>query len=362
MNTETMTLDRNRKRSRLTGKIAAACFLLLFIVFMAVPAYAAETEVGASAGTAADTVVLSGTLSENTEIPEEVRLVVLHGILGEGVTLTIDGDATVEIADGTENSLYMIAGLKSLRFTGGGNLDLVFGIMVQGALGVFDHTGTIGVSEGTIMTMGGKLVFNSGTVTVHADDRVGEGIFAVEGDVIVNGGDITSDGKLGAIVAQNNMELNGGRITAVSDTVPVYAAFAEGYVMTVSDRVKESGFDAVKASEDSPAMALSDGKEAKAGEIVLKTEDDTEKAAQSFAEFQEKTAADAEGNDKDVAEIKAEGDGPAEEAGSGDDGAGGTVKEKNPVSFIVPFLLVSAVLTCLTTGILIRKKHEKTTK
>ena len=185
---------------------------------------------------AADEQVLSGEIGD-LEIEEGVKTIILNGVTqsGEEDELTINGDAVIEIADGTENQLNCITSLGNVEFTGGGNLDLGT-FFTAGDIAMFDHTGSIQVSDSGICSMTGDLYFNSGSVDVRVTDELIIPVITYSGNLYMNGGSLSADGQVMAVYAGATMDLEGGALTATSTTG---AAFTVGKgetgCITVSD-------------------------------------------------------------------------------------------------------------------------------
>ena len=171
----------------------------------------------APAGTAyaeeAGTQVLSGEIG-TLEIDPGVTRIILSGVTQKtGEELDLTGNAVLEIAEGTENTLGGLSTSGNLQITGSG--DLTSGPIVSfGDLLVFDETGTITLKDGSICSLTGDIIFNSGDMTIETSEESVFPIMTYDGSVYVNGGSIDVTGVVGGFYAGTKIELNGGKVAA----------------------------------------------------------------------------------------------------------------------------------------------------
>lgn len=152
-----------------------------------------------------ETLTLSGTINGKLTIPEDedkpVNKVVLSGVSAEGARIILKDKITVELQDDTDNMIESIEADKTLTFTGDGDLNLKHGIVSNEDI-IFDHSGSITINDGAILSMKGNIEFNGGEVKVtpvrkasDSQDAVVAAIMAPCGEVTVINGATVSQGE-----------------------------------------------------------------------------------------------------------------------------------------------------------------------
>lgn len=212
----------------------AAVFLLPCMCFMATDANA--TVVGD------ETMVLSGTVSENVEILPGTKKVVLQNLnMAEETELTISAPVEIEIADGTENTVAALVIMYDTKLTGGGILHVSGAIVSSRCTLAFGHSGTIDVS-GPVVGDQGSIVINSGSLSlsngIHADSN----LTMVQGEIVINGGtlDVSSEGT--AINAYGTVAINGGDVSLSSqDGAAILSGLGDGKGLELSKNVSTQG-------------------------------------------------------------------------------------------------------------------------
>ena len=172
-------------------------------------------------------LTLSGNIDENLIIPKDenefVNKVVLSGVEGDGVEIILKDKIPVEIEG--DNKLGGIKSDKALTITGSGDLELTYGIVGNEDI-IFDHSGSINITNGAILSMKGDIVFNSGTVDVtplknasQSQTVAAAGIMALCGEVYNNiGGNLSSTGILDINTSINGRTMNFKGATSQSVT------------------------------------------------------------------------------------------------------------------------------------------------
>ncbi|MDO4479416.1 MAG: hypothetical protein Q4B73_10365 [Lachnospiraceae bacterium] len=170
-----------------------------------------------------EVVTLSGTIGA-MQIDEGVKKVILNGVTqSEDGELGILGDVVVEIAGGTQNKLTAIGLHGNAEFTGGGELETL-AILHMGKMLVFNHTGMITIPSGSLCSMAGDIVFNSGTVRTGAADETQFPLLATEGNITVNGGELITAGISGSVFAGGTVNLEGGKVEAYATDGAAFTA------------------------------------------------------------------------------------------------------------------------------------------
>ncbi len=141
---------------------------------------------------------LTGKISGDRTVPEDVKQLILAGASGKDARIIIKGETEIVIENGTPSELDIIEADKTIRFSGSGNLKLSFGIVGKADI-IFNHTGQIDVADGTVFSLKGDIVFNSGIVNINAAETAAAAVMAVCGKVAQNGGTLKIDenGKTG---------------------------------------------------------------------------------------------------------------------------------------------------------------------
>ncbi|MBQ0145927.1 MAG: hypothetical protein KBS51_02265 [Lachnospiraceae bacterium] len=151
------------------------------------------------------TLTLSGTVTGNLTIPEDedkpVDRVILSGVTtNSGVRIILKDKVTVEIQRETVNTIESIEADKALTFEGYGTLNLIYGILGNEDI-IFNHSGSVTISDGVILSMKGNIELNAGIVTVHPYGKASDsqtvvaaaGIMALCGEVAENGATVNVD-------------------------------------------------------------------------------------------------------------------------------------------------------------------------
>ena len=160
-----------------------------------------------------DTMVLSGEIG-TIEVDSSVKTIVLSGVSQSAEDeIDVKGDVTVEIAEGSENTLGAFAFDGNATFTGAGNMSIAC-IVSFGQSLAFDHTGTIILDTGGICSLTGNIYFNSGVVQSVASDDVVYPVVAYSGSIFLNGGSLVAIGQVGAIYAGSQIDLEDGEVAA----------------------------------------------------------------------------------------------------------------------------------------------------
>ena len=216
----------------------------------------------APAGTAyaeeAGTQVLSGEIG-TLEIDPGVTRIILSGVTQKtGEELDLTGNAVLEIAEGTENTLGGLSTSGNLQITGSG--DLTSGPIVSfGDLLVFDETGTITLKDGSICSLTGDIIFNSGDMTIETSEESVFPIMTYDGSVYVNGGSIDVTGVVGGFYAGTKIELNGGKVAAdAGESAAFMAGRGETGSVTVSETFSlENGMYPAEGASDEEGVFVS---------------------------------------------------------------------------------------------------------
>ena len=237
------------KKQYLTGLAVMAAGLFMGLVLApAGTAYAEE----------AGTQVLSGEIG-TLEIDPGVTKVILSGVTQKtGEELDLTGNAVLEIAEGTENTLGGLSTSGNLQITGSG--DLTSGPIVSfGDLLVFDETGTITLKDGSICSLTGDIIFNSGDMTIETSEESVFPIMTYDGSVYVNGGSIDVTGVVGGFYAGTKIELNGGKVAAdAGESAAFMAGRGETGSVTVSETFGlENGMYPAEGASDEEGVFVS---------------------------------------------------------------------------------------------------------
>ena len=125
------------------------------------------------------TETLSGSYASSYTVDASVNHVILGGAtFSSDAELIIAGDATVEIKEGTQNSIAAFGCEGNTTFTGSGTLNTK-ALVFSGPYGTFNHTGIINVEQGTITSTAGNLIFNSGTLNFTKSEDLAYSILSL---------------------------------------------------------------------------------------------------------------------------------------------------------------------------------------
>lgn len=181
----------------------------------------------------ADGYTISGTLAAAVKVSiADGAIVTLSGasinadreLEGQSIAgLTCEGDATIIIADGSENT---IRGIKKGYNVNGAGIFVPEGktLTINGDTGILNAYGLGGAGIGAnYNTNGGNVVITGGVITATGDTGIGCSDFADIGDITITGGTVTasslsssSHAGIGASSGREcgNILITGGTVTA----------------------------------------------------------------------------------------------------------------------------------------------------
>lgn len=217
-------------------------------------------------------LTLSGNIAKSRIIPKDenefVNQVVLSGVTaGDGVEIILKDKIPVIIKEGTTNTLGGIKSDKALTITdsdsdsGSGILNLTYGIVGNEDI-IFNHSGSINITNGAILSMKGDIVFNSGTVDVtplknatSSQTVAAAGIMALCGEVTVAGGAVVNpgNGKLAQEYVDSDYQVLESNTVINGRTIDFKGATSQSVTSEETDIEEES------KEFDSDSIDLEDG-------------------------------------------------------------------------------------------------------
>lgn len=192
------------------------------------------------AAAAGDTVTLSGPISGQHRIDEDVTKVILDGVQAADLdaVVAIPNSCEVELKDGTENTCGVYC-VGDLRLTGGGKLTGGWGIVATENLMLdLAPEGAVLLDAGNyIFTFHGDITVNSGTYRIQSDaPDAPYPILAMDGSIALNGGDVAVWSTESCIVSMNGtitvgdtkLDLNSPKDLMIANEISVAQSSGSG--------------------------------------------------------------------------------------------------------------------------------------